>query len=91
MDITATRHGLRLSQHGVVISEMRTAAGPTHSVFDVLAALVPLLAPRGRVGVLGLLPEKLFKELPRFDAQPRRQVLGVMELRPVALVAELPD
>ena len=53
MDITATRHGLRLSQHGVVISEMRTAAGPTHSVFDVLAALVPLLAPRGRVGVLG--------------------------------------
>ena len=53
MDITATRHGLRLSQHGVVISEMRTSAGPTHSVFDVLAALIPVLAPQGRVGVLG--------------------------------------
>lgn len=53
MDITATRHGLRLSQHGVVISEMRTSAGPTHSVFDVLAALLSVLAPPGRVGVLG--------------------------------------
>ncbi len=53
MDITTTRHGLRLSQHGVVISEMRTSAGPTHSVFDVLAALILVLAPSGRVGVLG--------------------------------------
>ncbi len=53
MDITATPHGLRLSQHGVVISEMRISAGPTHSVFDLLAALIPVLAPRGRVGVLG--------------------------------------
>ena len=53
MDITATPHGLRLSQHGVVISEMLTSAGPTHSVFDVLAALISVLAPSGRVGVLG--------------------------------------
>lgn len=45
----------------------------------------------GRVGVLGLLPEKLFKELSRLDAQSGRQVFGVMELRPVALVPELPD
>ena len=51
--ITATRNGLRLSQHGVVISELRTSAGPTHSVFDVLAALIATLAPEGRIGVLG--------------------------------------
>ena len=53
MDITPTKHGLRLSQHGVVISELRTAPGPTDSVFDVLAALIATLAPAGRVGVLG--------------------------------------
>jgi len=53
MDITSTKHGLRLSQHGVVISELRTSPGPTHSVFDVLAALIAILAPAGRIGVLG--------------------------------------
>lgn len=51
--ITPTKHGLRLSQHGVVISELRTAPGPTHSVFDVLAAVIAVLAPVGRIGVLG--------------------------------------
>ena len=57
MDITRTKHGLRLSQHGVVISELRTTAGPTHSVFDVLAALIAVLPAQseseGRVGVMG--------------------------------------
>jgi spermidine synthase len=53
VNITATRDGLRLSQHGVVISELRTSPGPTHSVFDVLAALIDVLAPNGPVGVLG--------------------------------------
>lgn len=53
MQVTRTRHGLRLSQHGVVISELRTSPGPTHSVFDVLAALLVLLRPVGRIGVLG--------------------------------------
>lgn len=53
MKIIRTRRGLRLSQHGVVISELRTSPGPTHSVFDVLAALIHILAPAGRVGVLG--------------------------------------
>ena len=51
--ITPTKHGLRLSQHGVVISELRTSPGPTHSVFDVLAAVIAVLVPRGRIGVLG--------------------------------------
>ena len=53
MRVTQTKHGLRLSQHGVVISELRTSPGPTHSVFDVLAALLVLLRPAGRIGVLG--------------------------------------
>lgn len=53
MDILRTRHGLRLSQHGVVVSELRTTPGPTHSVFDVLAALMLRLDPGGRVGLLG--------------------------------------
>lgn len=53
MDIHSTRHGVRLSQHGVVISELRTSPGPTHSVFDVLAAVIAVLAPRGRIGILG--------------------------------------
>lgn len=51
--ITPTKHGLRLSQHGVVISELRTSPGPTHSVFDVLAAVIAVLASAGRIGVLG--------------------------------------
>ena len=53
MDVLVTKHGLRLSQHGVVISELRTSPGPTHSVFDVLSALIAVLAPEGRLGVLG--------------------------------------
>lgn len=53
MIVTSTEHGLRLSQHGVVISELLTSPGPTHSVFDVLAASIAVLAPAGRVGVLG--------------------------------------
>ena len=53
MDITRTKHGLRMSQHGVVITELRTSPGPTHSVADVLAACISVLRPEGRIGVLG--------------------------------------
>lgn len=55
VNVSRTATGLRLSQHGVVISELRTTAGPTHSVFDVLATLVSALTPRstGDVGLLG--------------------------------------
>lgn len=53
MDVSCTRLGLRLSQHGVVLSELRTTPGPTHSVFDVLAALAVVLAPADRFGLLG--------------------------------------
>lgn len=53
MDITLTKHGLRMSQHGVVISELRTSPGPTHSVSDLLAAIIGMMRPEGRIGVLG--------------------------------------
>ncbi len=56
LSIQHLRGGLRLTQHGVVISELRLRPGPTHSVFDILAALIPLLAPvasDGRIGLLG--------------------------------------
>ncbi len=53
MEIKTTRQGLRLVEHGVVISELRTSPGPTHSVFDVLAALASILHPAGRIGLLG--------------------------------------
>lgn len=53
MRIIRTKLGLRLSQHGVVVTELRTSPGPTHSVFDVLAALIVILRPAGRIGVLG--------------------------------------
>ncbi len=52
-DFVRTRGGLRLSQHGVVISELRSRPGATHSVWDVLAALIAIFEPAGRVGVLG--------------------------------------
>jgi len=54
MKVMRTRHGLRFSQHGVVISELRTTPGPTHSVFDVLAILLILLRTKnGRIALLG--------------------------------------
>lgn len=52
-EIKPTKIGLRLSQHGVVLSELRTSPGPTHSVFDVLAAVIASVARDGRIGVLG--------------------------------------
>jgi len=45
--------GLQLLQNGTVLSELRHQPGPTHSVFDVLAVLVQILAPPGPVGILG--------------------------------------
>jgi spermidine synthase len=40
-------------QHDVVVSEVRTRPGPTHSVFDVLSATVALFGHEGRVALLG--------------------------------------
>jgi hypothetical protein len=52
---TRTRRGIRLSQHGVVLSEMLHRPGPTHSVADVLAALLHMqgLSADTCIAVLG--------------------------------------
>ena len=47
-----TQRGARLVQNGSVLSEVLSEAGPTHSVFDVLAAAI-MLNRESRVGILG--------------------------------------
>jgi hypothetical protein len=58
--VRRTHYGLRLLQHGAVLSELRTTTGATHSVFDLLAAVIALHASyerksnqSPRLGVLG--------------------------------------
>ena len=48
-------HGVRLTQHGVLISDLRTSARPTHGLYDILAALAlqVLEAPQKSVALLG--------------------------------------
>jgi spermidine synthase len=48
-----TRRGLRLVEGDAVISEVLARPGPTHSVFDLLAACVAALAPGPAVALLG--------------------------------------
>jgi len=51
--VRRTSTGFRLVQRGVVLSEVRCQPGPTHSVFDVLAALAHVLKPGRPIGLLG--------------------------------------
>ena len=53
MKIVRTRHGIRLVQQGLVLSEIRTTPGPTDSLFDVLAATIAALAPGPDALLLG--------------------------------------
>lgn len=46
-------NGVRLLQHGCVLSEILREPGPTHSVFDVLSAALAEFSPGSRVGLLG--------------------------------------
>ena len=48
-----TRRGVRLIEGDAVISEILSAPGPTHSVFDVLAAAVVVLDGGPRLALLG--------------------------------------
>lgn len=48
-----TRRGVRLIEGDAVISEILSAPGPTHSVFDALAASVVVLQGGTRVALLG--------------------------------------
>ncbi len=53
MRIVKTRRGLRLLEGDVILSELLALPGPTHCLFDVLAACVAALAPGPRVALLG--------------------------------------
>lgn len=51
--LRTTRRGWRLSQHGTVLSEILAEPGPTHSVFDLLAAACLLPARARNLALLG--------------------------------------
>jgi spermidine synthase len=51
--IVRTKRGLRLLENDVILSELLAEPGPTHCLFDVLAACVAALAPGPRFGLLG--------------------------------------
>jgi len=51
--VVRTRRGARVVQGGTVLSEVLAAPGPTHTLFDVLAAAVSALSPGPRVALLG--------------------------------------
>lgn len=53
MRIVETRRGARLVEGGTVLSEIIADPGPTHSLFDVLAAAIATLSPGPRVALLG--------------------------------------
>jgi hypothetical protein len=61
--VQSTARGFRLVQHGVVLSEVLRQPGPTHSVFDVLAALSFVLKPGEPVGLLGFAAGSLMAPL----------------------------
>jgi hypothetical protein len=48
-----TRRGLRLIEKDAILSELLARPGPTHCLFDVLAACVKALAPGPRMALLG--------------------------------------
>ncbi|MDH3590612.1 MAG: hypothetical protein OER88_01945 [Planctomycetota bacterium] len=53
MKIKRTRRGARIVEGDVVLSEILAQPGPTHTLFDVLAAGVAALAPGPAVALLG--------------------------------------
>jgi hypothetical protein len=53
LSLVPTRRGARLVQAGHVISEILAAPGPTHSLFDIMAAAASVLASGPRLALLG--------------------------------------
>ena len=53
MKIVRTRRGARIVADDVVLSEILAKPGPTHSLFDLLAAGVTTLSPGPRFAMLG--------------------------------------
>ena len=53
MRIERTKRGARIVDDDVILSEILAQPGPTHSLFDVLAATMAELTPGPRLGMLG--------------------------------------
>ena len=53
MKIERTRRGARIREDDVVLSEILAKPGPTHSLFDLLAAAIGVLAHGPRIAMLG--------------------------------------
>jgi len=51
--VVRTRRGARIVDDDVIVSEIVAEPGPTHTLFDVLAACVAVLAPGPRFALLG--------------------------------------
>ena len=77
MEVIPTRHGFRLRQHGAVLSEVRTTAGPTHSVFDLLAATIVQAPARARIGLLGFAGGGLVAPLMALDPSRRLEAVDL--------------
>jgi hypothetical protein len=67
--IFPTRRGARVIQHGTVLSEVLDAPGPTHSVADVVAAILHLLSPGPRVAMLGFAAGGLLAPLRKLGSE----------------------
>ncbi|MGB0581341.1 MAG: hypothetical protein ACPGVU_16705 [Limisphaerales bacterium] len=53
VEVQSTWRGYRLKQNGSVLSEILRKPGPTHSIFDMLAAATTVMAPGKEIGLLG--------------------------------------
>jgi hypothetical protein len=67
--VLPTRGGFRLVQNGTVLSELRVRPGPTHSIFDVLAASIALLLYGDRFALLGFAAGSLMGPLRALGVQ----------------------
>lgn len=79
MELRRTAGGVRLVQHGVVLSEVRSLPGPTHSVFDVLAVLAARLSGGGSLVLLGFAAGGMLAPL---RAVGHRGVVSAVDLDP---------
>lgn len=53
LSVVRTKHGVRVMEGGLVLSEVRRTPGPTHTLFDILAAAISTQTPGPSLGILG--------------------------------------
>lgn len=72
-----TKRGVRILQHGIVLSEVLRSPGPTHSVVDVMAAAIEVLSPGLQVALLGFSGGGLIGPLRALGARHRVTALDL--------------